>query len=85
MRGMGSSSEEYLQAFMSGFEFVLLAMRGRLEEGTLPDAERARVEEFLADYWRIARAFHDRHDAPVTRVPVLKGPINADVPPAMTN
>lgn len=85
MRGMGTASEEYLQAFMSGFEFVLLAMQGRLEEGTLPEEERARVEAFLADYWRIARAFHDRHDAPASAATVFQGPLQVDVPPAMAN
>ena len=85
MRGSGVASEDYLQAFMSGFDFVLLAMQGRLKEGGLPAEERARLEAFLADYWRISRAFHDRHEAPVPTGIAIKGPLLADLPPVMAN
>lgn len=75
-----------MQAFMSGFDFVLLAMRGRLQEKDLPEAERARIETFLADYWRISRAFHERREAPAAPQALLvRGPLSADVSPAMTN
>jgi hypothetical protein len=49
-----------MDAFMNGFEFVLLAMRGRLAEGALPAAERERITSFLADYSRIASAYRQR-------------------------
>lgn len=49
---------------MSGFDFVLLAMRGRLAEGDLPAEERAKLEGFLADYLRISEAFRARRAAP---------------------
>lgn len=58
------ASDAYLEAFMNGFEFVLLAIQGRLAEVDLPSDERARMEAFLADYWRISQAYHDRHPAP---------------------
>lgn len=70
---------------MSGFDFVLLAIRGRLAEADLPAEERARLEAFLADYWRISRAFHDRHGEPAPAGLVLQGPVSADVPPVMAN
>ena len=79
------ASEDYLQAFMSGFDFVLLAIRGRMQEADLPEAERARLEAFLADYWRISRAFHERTDAPAPVPLALTGPVRAEVPPAMAN
>lgn len=85
MRGVGVASDDYLQAFMSGFDFVLLAMQGRLKEGTLPEADRARLEAFLADYWRISRAFHDRHEAPAPAGLDIRGPLVADLPPVAAN
>ena len=85
MPGMQAASEDYLQAFMSGFDFVLLAMQGRLKEAGLPEDERARLEGFLADYWRISRAFHDRHEAPTPTGISIKGPVVADVPPLAAN
>ena len=85
MRGMGTGTEDYLQAFMSGFDFVLLAIQGRLKEGNLPEAERARIEAFLADYWRISRAFHERHEAPAPAGLAIKGPVTADLPPLAAN
>lgn len=85
MRGKGVASEDYLQAFMSGFDFVLLAMQGRLKEGGLPEEDRARLEAFLADYWRISRAFHDRQEAPVLAGLSIKGPLVADIPPVAVN
>lgn len=85
MQGVGVASEDYLQAFMSGFDFVLLAMQGRLKEGDLPEAERARVEAFLADYWRISRAFHARHEVSAPPGFSIKGPLVADLPPVAAN
>lgn len=64
-----SEPEAYMDAFMNGFEFVLLAMRGRLAEGTLPAAERARIESFLDDYAKITKAYRERKEgaaAPLT-------------------
>lgn len=85
---------------MNGFEFVLLAIQGRLAEETLDQAERARMEAFLADYWRISRAYHDRHPAPalpevVAATPAeptpspgalrIAGPFLATLPGAIAN
>jgi hypothetical protein len=70
---------------MSGFDFVLLAMQGRLREGTLPEDERARIESFLADYWRISRAFHDRKEAPAPMGLAIHGPVVADLPAVAAN
>jgi hypothetical protein len=56
----GSETSDYLEAFMSGFEFVLLAIRGRLADARLSDDERERLLAFLEDYERIARAYHAR-------------------------
>jgi hypothetical protein len=63
MLGAATSSDPdaYLDAFMNGFEFVLLAMRGRLQEAGLDEQERARIETFLADYARIVNAYRARH------------------------
>lgn len=63
---------------MNGFEFVLLAIRGRLAEGDLPADERARLEVFLADYSRIAKAYRERKDAREDTL-VFRGPVVADV------
>ena len=64
MRPGEPNPEGYLDAFMNGFEFVLFAIRGRLQESRLDATERARIESFLADYDRIARAYRERQDAP---------------------
>ena len=80
----GMSSEAYLEAFMSGFEFVLLAIRGRLAEPGVPKAERERLEAFLADYWRLSQAYHNRHPAPGTGLGI-GGPFRAELPAMATN
>lgn len=63
MLGASADLDAYLDAFMNGFEFVLLAMRGRLEETHLSADERARIESFLADYARIVSAYRARSAA----------------------
>lgn len=73
-----SEPEAYMDAFMNGFEFVLLAMRGRLAEGALPPAERERIEAFLGDYAKIAHAYRDRKEG-ATPPLAIKGPLVADV------
>lgn len=80
----GMGSETYLEAFMSGFEFVLLAMRGRLAEVELPDDEKARMEAFLEDYWRISRAYHDRQPGKLEPLSVT-GPVPVELAPTMAN
>lgn len=52
-----------MDAFMNGFEFVLLAIRGRLAESDLEPGERARIEAFLADYQKLAEAYRGRRSA----------------------
>ena len=64
MRTGEPNPDAYLGAFMNGFEFVLLAIRGRLQESRLDAHERARIESFLQDYDRIARAYRNRETAP---------------------
>lgn len=70
--------DAYMEAFMNGFEFVLLAIRGRLAEAGLPADERARLEAFLADYSRIAQAFRERREERDDKL-VFRGPVIADV------
>ncbi len=53
-----SDSEDYLDAFMNGFEFILLAMQGRLSE--LDDETQERVRTFLADYKRVSDGYRAR-------------------------
>lgn len=78
-------SDEYLDAFMHGFEFVLLAMRGRLLEEKLADAERAKLEAFVADYSRFVRAYRERTEAK-TREPLASlFPFRVEGLPAATN
>jgi len=63
-----AETSEYLEAFMSGFEFALLAIRGRLADARLSDVERESLLAFLADHERIARAYHARtRDAAAAR------------------
>ena len=87
MPGNELHSDAYLDAFMNGFEFVLLAMRGRLAEADLPEEDRARLEAFLADYRRIARAYHDRTAAPKAPANLLRihGNVQAEVEAVMKN
>ena len=73
-----------MDAFMNGFEFVLLAMRGRLVEADLPDAERARLEGFLADYSRIADAYRARQPPKASPFSVISA-LAVEVPPTMAN
>lgn len=79
-----SEPEAYMDAFMNGFEFVLLAMRGRLAEGALPAAERERIEAFLGDYAKIAKAYRERSEAPPSPL-AIKGPLVADLEALTTN
>ena len=84
----GIGSEAYLDAFMNGFEFVLLAIQGRLAEAGLREDERRRLEAFLDDYWRIARAYHDRRPKESPRVgalPAIHGRFEADAALAPAN
>lgn len=74
-------AEAYMEAFMNGFEFVLLAIRGRLAEGGLPREERDRLEAFLADYARIAQAYHARREAPLE----IRGPVRAKLETTAVN
>lgn len=89
MQRDGSETSDYLEAFMSGFEFVLLAIRGRLAESDLSEHERATLLAFLEDYERIARAYHTRtHDATAhTELAVLANAraFKADVSPTAVN
>lgn len=52
---MAPPAEEYLGAFLDGYEFLLLAFEGRLS-GEEPED----LEEFLEDYHRILE-LHRRH------------------------
>jgi hypothetical protein len=85
MMGPALGSDAYLDAFMNGFEFVLLAMRGRIQEADIPVDERARLEAFLADYMRISKAYHDRTPAPARKGLTIDGRMPVDVVPAMVN
>lgn len=78
------AEDAYLDAFMHGFEFVLLAIRGRLAEEGLPPRERERLEAFLADYARIVRAYRDRTGAPPPEGMAARA-FRAEVTAALTN
>lgn len=80
-------ADAYLDAFMNGFEFVLLAIRGRLAESELEPAERARLEAFLDDYQRICRAYRARTPAAEDDPSALRvhGAIAAELLPVMGN
>lgn len=67
------SADGFLDAFMHGFEFALLAIRGRLQESDMEPAERARIEAFLADYARITRAYQARTPAPAPEGLAIQG------------
>lgn len=71
--------DAYMEAFMNGFEFVLLAIRGRLAEEKLPEEERARLELFLTDYSRIAEAYRARKPAAEPVGLAIHGRIAADM------
>lgn len=86
MQQPNADPEAYLEAFMNGFEFVLLAIRGRLAEGGLPPHERARLEVFLADYSRIAQAYRDRRATPAAELALaITGRLPASLEPVATN
>lgn len=90
MADSGIGSDAYLDAFIHGFEFVLLAIRGRLAENNLPAAERERLEGFLEDYWRISRAYHARRPAPAAAAADasflgIQGRLPAEIAPVMKN
>ena len=78
--------EAYMEAFMNGFDFVLLAIRGRLAEGDLPPAERARLELFLQDYSRIAQAYRERRAASTAPAKLaIHGIVPVEIVPTATN
>ncbi|MFA5861948.1 MAG: hypothetical protein WDA16_09680 [Candidatus Thermoplasmatota archaeon] len=82
---MEAKPDAYLEAFMNGFEFVLLAIRGRLAEDNLPPAERARLEAFLQDYWRIVNAYKERTQAVPQSPLVSSRPFHAVLSAVPTN
>lgn len=77
-------TEPYLDAFMNGFEFVLLAIEGRLRVEDLSAEDRARLEVFLKEYWRIAEAYRHRRPADVPGLQI-EGRMQAALEPVMTN
>lgn len=78
--------EAYMEAFMNGFDFVLLAIRGRLAEGGLPPQDRARLEVFLTDYSRIAQAYRERREAPHAELALaITGRVRSSIEPVATN
>lgn len=77
--------DAYLDAFMDGLEFVLLAMRGRMAESRLPLAARERLESFLAEYGRMATAYRERRPARAGAPPALAGPFVAELPSGAAN
>lgn len=83
---MEAEADEYLDAFMNGFEFVLLAIRGRLAEERLSAAERARLDAFLEDYQHIVRAYRERRSAPPSDSPLAASrPFHAEASAASAN
>lgn len=80
-----AGSEAYLEAFMNGFEFVLLALRGRLATEPLTKEDRKRLEAVLADYARITQAYRARREAPSDEILRFAGRLPAEVTPTMAN
>lgn len=85
MDGVAAGPDAYLEAFMNGFEFVLLAIRGRLAEDSVPAAERARLEAFLEDYWRLVNAYKERTQAEPDSPLVSSRPFRAQASMVTTN
>lgn len=77
--------EAYMEAFMNGFDFVLLAIRGRLVESDMHPAERARLELFLQDYSKIAQAYRDRRADVAPRGLAIHGAVKTALEPVATN
>lgn len=84
MQGERLEAEAYMAAFMNGFEFMLLAIRGRLAEEDMSDSERARLDAFLADYAHIAQAYHARTEAPASPLSI-QGRVKAALETAAVN
>lgn len=80
-----ADADSYLEAFMNGFEFTLLAIRGRLAESDLGPEERARLEAFLDDYARIVRAYKERRPEEPRAGLVLHGILPVEMLPTMGN
>lgn len=78
-------SEAYLDAFMHGFEFVLFAIRGRLNDDKLDTRERARLEAFLDEYWRIVRAYRGREAAAPSPSALMARVFKIEVTPELAN
>lgn len=49
---------EYMNAYLNGMQFVLLALEGRVEE--LEGSERENVREFLDEYHELAMRIRER-------------------------
>lgn len=55
---MAHTSDEYMEGFREGFEFLLLALEGRME--LLDEAAAEELAPFLADYRRLADMLRER-------------------------
>lgn len=75
--------DAYLGAFMNGFEFVLLAIRGRIQVEDLKPEDKKRLEAFLDEYSRIAEAYKSRQ--PDREALVIEGRVKAELAPTMSN
>lgn len=64
-------SSEHLSAFMSGFEFMLLAFEGRLHAADLDERSRVELERFVADYKRVLKEYAAGRADDAERVHVL--------------
>lgn len=79
-----NGTDAYLDAFMNGFEFVLLAIEGRLQVEDLSKEDRARLEVFLQEYWRVAQAYRQRRPADDSLLQI-EGVVAAEIAPMMAN
>ncbi len=77
------NTDGYLDAFMNGFDFVLLAMRGRIETEDLTKEDRARLQTFINEYSRVAEAYRNR--TPATTTLHIEGRIRAEMEPLAAN
>ncbi|HWG92254.1 MAG TPA: hypothetical protein VNZ52_15495 [Candidatus Thermoplasmatota archaeon] len=58
MRDVTGASDEYLAAFLDGFEFALLALEGRMD--LMDEAAAEELAPFIADYRRLGELLRAR-------------------------
>lgn len=60
------NSDEYLEAFLDGFEFVLMALEGRMD--LMDEAAAEELAPFLEDYRRLHELLREKGIRPKPRI-----------------